>query len=169
MGQVWVALDTDLDRRVALKLPLIATKDSPDRMQGFWSEARALARVSHPNVVKVFDVGEDGEQPYIVMELVGGYGLDILLTEQGALAYDEALNVGGQIAMALAAAHNAGLVHRDLKPANVLIRPDSDQRLQAILVDFGLAISQRTRMYCLLQICLGHIPYYLLLHLAYLV
>ncbi len=108
MGQVWVAIDTDLDRKVALKLPLIPPKDSADTMLGFWSEAKSLARVSHPNVVKVFDVGEDGTQPYIVMELVGGYGLDIVLTEQGALAYDEALRVGGQVAMALAAAHSAG-------------------------------------------------------------
>jgi len=139
MGAVWVARDERLDREVAIKvLPQMLVSDQAAR-QRFEREARAMARILHPNVVPVFDVGSadpaTGEElPYIVMELVRGTSLDRLLVD-GPLALHRAVALAEQVARALSAAHSAGIVHRDLKPSNVMVIADDFVKV----FDFGLA------------------------------
>lgn len=141
MGEVYRALDPRLGREVALKvLPDLDASD-PERRMRFDREARALASLSHPNIATIFGLeqsrpGDTGTTPTsaIVMELVDGETLADRL-RRGPLPLDEALNIAGQIADALDAAHQKGIVHRDLKPANVQITPTGTVKV----LDFGLA------------------------------
>ncbi len=124
MGEVYKALDTRLDRTVAIKL-------SAEKFgERFEREARAVASLNHPNICQLYDVGPN----YLVMELVDGPTLAERI-EEGAVPLEEALSVARQIADALEAAHEKGIVHRDLKPANVKIKPDGAVKV----LDFGLA------------------------------
>ena len=110
-----------------------------------WSgsgEARAAARLNHPNIVAVFDSGSDADQPYLVMEYVPGENLAQLLARQGRLAPRRAVELAIQVSAALAAAHAQGLVHRDIKPANVLVGPDG----QVKVTDFGIVSGGRHRL-----------------------
>jgi eukaryotic-like serine/threonine-protein kinase len=132
MGVVWAAYDPELDRRIALKL----VRGEHARLM---REAQALARVSHPNVVAVHDVGSEGEQIYIAQELVRGGDLDAWLAA-APRSVDDIRDVFVQAARGLAAAHAAGLVHRDFKPSNVLVGDDGRVRI----VDFGLARAEGT-------------------------
>ena len=135
MGEVWLARDETLARRVALKLlPDELTRD-PLRVSRFEQEARAASALNHLNVCHIYALGTtDAGQRYIAMELVEGQTLRARL--HGArLSIREALNVANQIAAALAAAHALGIVHRDLKPENVMLRPDGIVKV----LDFGLA------------------------------
>src|SRR5262245_63647692 len=121
MGEVLRARDEKLGRDVAIKrvknvLGIVA-HTFHDR---FTAEARALAALAHPGVVQVFDLGVDGDEPYLVMELVDGPSLRAILGERGALPAAEVRALGIQLARALEAAHARGILHRDLKPANVL-------------------------------------------------
>ena len=128
MGVVYAAYDPELDRGVALK-----TVHVPDIGRDIaLAEAKALARLAHPNVVPVFDVGASGEHVYIVMELVRGETLGAWVQGKGL---PEVLDVYRQAGQALAAAHAAGLVHRDFKPDNAIVGTDGRVRV----VDFGLA------------------------------
>ena len=132
MGVVYKALDTRLDRQVAIKiLPAI---NDPKRKQRFVWEARAAARLRHPNIVVVHDIASDTDADFIVMEYVPGAPLSERLA-QGRLRIAEMLGYARQIASALEAAHAAGIVHRDLKPSNILVTPEGAIKL----VDFGLA------------------------------
>jgi len=97
-------------------------------------EARMAAKLSHPNICTVFDVGESGQQVYLAMELVEGVPLDVLV-QRGRLPSNEVVEIGLQIARAIGHAHYAGMLHRDLKAANVIRRPDG----QIKVLDFGLA------------------------------
>lgn len=135
MGVVYQALDTALDRTVALKeLPLHLTARS-DLARRFRQEARLLARLSHPNVVQVYDLIEDGSRLWIAMEFVGGGTLADVIERSGTLAWREALRLGRQIAAALGFAHQQGVVHRDVKPINILLTSDGTPKI----TDFGLA------------------------------
>src|SRR4029450_2472658 len=121
MGEVWVATDRTLGRRVALKeLSPALAEDEPARAR-FFREARALARISHPNVVGVFDVGEDDGRPFLVMELVEGTTLERELEKVGRLPFERAAEIGAGIAAGLAAAHENGVIHRDVKPSNIFL------------------------------------------------
>ena len=132
MGVVYKALDTRLDRVVAIKtLPAI---DDPKRKTRFIWEARAAARLRHPHIVVVHDIASDGGVDFIVMEYIPGEPLSERL-ERGRLPLQDTLHFAVQIASALEAAHTAGIVHRDLKPSNVLVTPEGSIKL----VDFGLA------------------------------
>ncbi|MBX3162425.1 MAG: serine/threonine protein kinase, partial [Deltaproteobacteria bacterium] len=133
MGIVWSAHDPDLDRTIALKV--IKRGDAPPQLRlRLLREARAMARLKHPNVLTVYEVGTEGDRDYIAMELVDGGPLeDWLRTNPGDREIVEALLDAGR---GLAAAHQAGLVHRDFKPHNVLRRA-ADARV--LLTDFGLA------------------------------
>jgi Tol biopolymer transport system component len=134
MGEVYRARDTRLGREVALKvLPEIASY-SPERRARFEREARAVAALSHPNVLTIFDFGTWEGRAYAVMELLEGETLRERL-RAGPLPVRKALDYGSQIARGLAAAHEKGIVHRDLKPENVMILPDG--RIKVL--DFGLA------------------------------
>ena len=135
MGVVWAAFDPDLERAVALKA-LHATGDSPTLRARLLREARAMARLKHPNVVTVYDVGTDANRDYIAMELVEGDNLDAWLARKPPRpAIIDALLAAGR---GLAAAHDAGLVHRDFKPHNVLRSASG----HVYVTDFGLARGQ---------------------------
>jgi serine/threonine protein kinase len=135
MGEVWLANEVRLERKVALKvLPAESTRDL-GRVQRFEQEARAASVLNHPNVCHIYALGAAADgQHYIAMEYVEGETLRQRLT-RGRPPLGEALDIAIQIATALSAAHAAGVVHRDLKPENVMIRPDG----VAKVVDFGLA------------------------------
>jgi len=135
MASVHLAHDTELDRPVALKLLAENLSGDESVHRRFVREARLAARLSHPNVVSVFDAGEDGERPYIVMEYVEGENLAELLARRGRIPPDEARGLAVQAAHGLAHAHAAGLVHRDVKPQNLILRRDGTLKI----ADFGIA------------------------------
>ncbi|MQS13128.1 serine/threonine protein kinase [Streptomyces kaniharaensis] len=140
-GALWEAIDTRLDRRVALKL--IETPHSRDR-EGFLARARteawALARVNHPNVVAIHDVVDLGNEIWTVMELLNPRSLDRVLREHAPLPVDETARIGLDLLHGISAVHGHGILHRDVKPENVLFRQDGS----AVLVDFGLAVFHET-------------------------
>jgi serine/threonine protein kinase/Tol biopolymer transport system component len=134
MGEVYRARDTRLGRDVAVKvLPPAFTKD-PDRLARFEREAKLLASLNHPNVATVFGIEESGDVRALVMELVEGENLSERIG-RGAIPFRESLEIGRQIAVALDAAHDGGVIHRDLKPANVVITSEGIAKV----LDFGLA------------------------------
>ena len=135
MATVYAAVDTRLTRTVALKVMHIGLGDDAEFARKFDREARAAARLSHPNVVSVFDQGTDAGRPYIVMEYVEGYTLRDVLNAEAPVPPQRALELIEPVLSALVCAHDAGLVHRDIKPENVLI----SQRGQIKVADFGLA------------------------------
>ena len=137
MSTVYLAVDETLGRNVAVKVLHREISDQPDQLERFRREARAVARLSHPNLVGVIDAGEDGGHPYIVFEYVPGETLKKRIAEYGRLPLDEATAYAIEIGRGLASAHAAKLVHRDVKPQNVLI--DSEGR--AKVTDFGIARS----------------------------
>jgi len=136
MGEVYRARDTRLGRDVALKILPHQVADDPSRRQRFELEARAVAALNHPNIVAIYDVGEDRGVSYIVTELVEGESL-----RDAKFGLRKLLDVAAQISGGLAAAHAAGIVHRDLKPENILVARDG----RAKILDFGLAKVVETR------------------------
>ena len=134
MATVYRAVDTRLDRVLALKVMHPALAADTAFVERFIREAKAVARLDHPNVVSVYDQGNDGRYVYLAMEYVAGCTLRELLHEQGALSPRAALDILEPILAALGAAHLAGLVHRDMKPENVLIGDDGRVKV----ADFGL-------------------------------
>jgi tRNA A-37 threonylcarbamoyl transferase component Bud32 len=137
MSTVYLARDSTLERWVAVKVMHREMSDQPDQIERFRREARAVAQLSHPNVVAVIDAGEDGGHPYIVFEYVDGETLKQRIERVGPLPVDEATAYAIEIGRGLSAAHSRRLVHRDVKPQNVLI--DSEGR--AKVTDFGIARS----------------------------
>ena len=137
MSTVDLAHDVELDREVALKRLADNLARDDDLRARFQREARLAARLAHPNVVRVFDVGEDDDgRPFIAMEHVDGQTLAELLARRGPLPTRDVAELGIQACRALAAAHEAGLVHRDVKPQNLLLRADGVLKLG----DFGVAV-----------------------------
>ncbi|MFG1883063.1 protein kinase [Micromonospora sp. NPDC049102] len=139
MGRVWLARDEMLHRDVAIK-ELVASPGLPDgerreMRERSMREARAVARLGHVNVVRVFDVLHSGDDPWIVMELVPSRSLQEVLTAEGPMSASRAARIGLGVLAALRAAHRAGVLHRDVKPANVLLAHDG----RVVLTDFGLA------------------------------
>ena len=134
MGEVWRATDTRLGREVAVKVLPDDVASDARALSRFESEARAVAALSHPNILALFDVGESGGIHYAVTELLQGQTLRLALSG-GPLTVRRALDVAVQIADALAAAHENGILHRDVKPENVFLGPDGRVKL----LDFGLA------------------------------
>jgi serine/threonine protein kinase len=132
MGEVYRARDTRLDRCVALKILPAHFSCSPELKSRFEREARTLSSVSHPHICHLYDVGSQSGTDFLVMELLEGETLDARL-RKGALASNEVLKIGTEIADALCSAHRLGLVHRDLKPSNVMLT-----KTGAKLMDFGL-------------------------------
>ncbi|MGH2951110.1 MAG: protein kinase domain-containing protein [Solirubrobacterales bacterium] len=137
MSTVYLARDETLERWVAAKVLHREISDQPDQIERFRREARAVAQVSHPNVVAVIDAGEDGGRPYIVFEYVEGETLKQRIDDAGRLPLDEAAAYAIEVGRGLAAAHARKLVHRDVKPQNVLIDPEG----RAKVTEFGIARS----------------------------
>jgi predicted Ser/Thr protein kinase len=135
MSTVYLARDETLDRPVAVKVMHREMSEQPDQLERFRREARAVAKLSHPNVVSVIDAGEDGGHPYIVFEYVEGENLKQRIKRLGPLDTQEALAYAIEIARGLSVAHDRRMVHRDVKPQNVLI----DAEGRAKVTDFGIA------------------------------
>ncbi len=138
MGVVYRAEQRSLGRTVALKVIRSETAESGDYRSRFLREARLAASVNHPHIVSVFDVGEYDGRLYLTMQWIDGMELRALMDLQQRLAPDRVVHIGSQVASALQAVHDAGLVHRDVKPANVLVR-DLGGQDHAYLTDFGIA------------------------------
>ena len=134
MGEVYLATDITAGRKAALKLlPLRFTGDA-ERLKRFEQEAHAVVALNHPNILTVYEIGEDHAIHYIASELIEGETLRQRL-ERGSMQLSEAVDVAIQVASALAAAHQAGIVHRDIKPENIMLRPDGYVKV----LDFGIA------------------------------
>jgi TolB-like protein/Tfp pilus assembly protein PilF len=134
MGEVYRARDSELDRDVAIKVLPEAVAQNPDRLARFEQEAKAVAKLAHPNVLDIYDYGHEGEVTYSVTELLEGETLRDRLAG-GSLGWRKATEIGAAIADGIWAAHQAGIVHRDLKPSNIFLT--SDGRVKVL--DFGLA------------------------------
>jgi serine/threonine protein kinase len=135
MGTVWEAHDVLLDRPVALKSMAEALASDAEFVERFRREARAAGRLTHPNLARVYDYGDDGGTPFLVMELIDGETLHDRIAREGPLPVADAVRIARSIAAGLEAAHRAGIVHRDVKPANVML----DRTGGVKITDFGIA------------------------------
>ncbi|MEW6027288.1 MAG: tetratricopeptide repeat protein, partial [Planctomycetota bacterium] len=133
MGAVYLAFDTTLNRRVALKIMLLSDAESEER---FLREARAAAKLKHPNITQVYEIGTIGKQHYFTMDYIEGVGLDeVVCNNERKLQPRQVAEIVRDIALALDYAHSQGIVHRDIKPSNILV----DSANKPFLTDFGLA------------------------------
>src|SRR6201998_3534379 len=138
MGEVYRAYDPAIDRLVAIKVvrpELVAGSGGEQLLERFRREARAAGRRFHPNIVAIWDFGDDNGMPFLVMELVEGQSLDQLIKSSGPLAQDRSVAIITQVLSALGFAHANGIIHRDIKPSNIMILPNDDVKV----ADFGLA------------------------------
>jgi eukaryotic-like serine/threonine-protein kinase len=139
MGIVWQAHDERLHRTVAVKQlllqPGLAEADTDEAKRRAMREGRIAARLQHPHAIAVYDVAEDDGQPWLVMEYLPSKSLSTALSERGTLPPRDVASIGSQVASALAAAHNAGIVHRDIKPGNILLGNDGTVKI----TDFGIS------------------------------
>ena len=134
MGDVYRARDTRLDRAVAIKALPHGFAADPERLSRFEREAKLLASLNHPNIAGIYGLEDVAGTPYLLLEFIEGETLSARLS-RGALTARETLEVGGQIAAAIDAAHERGVVHRDLKPGNIMMTPAGAVKV----LDFGLA------------------------------
>jgi eukaryotic-like serine/threonine-protein kinase len=134
MGMVYLAHDPNINREVALKILRPDRVESADFVQRFLKEARAIGRLAHPNIVTVYDVGEDQKTVFIAMELLEGLPLNVHARDK-ALSIDEITELGIEIASSLDYAHGKGIVHRDIKPPNIMITENGRVKI----TDFGIA------------------------------
>jgi eukaryotic-like serine/threonine-protein kinase len=135
MGVVYRARDEAMGRDVALKVLMADLEDDPDIRTRFYREAEAAARLSHPNIITIFDVGEDGDRFFIVMELLRGATLKDFLKQSDGSSIERKLDLMSQLCAGLGAAHNASICHRDIKPGNIFVRADGLLKI----LDFGVA------------------------------
>ncbi|MGW5649897.1 protein kinase domain-containing protein [Streptomyces humi] len=159
MGRVWRAADEVLDRQVAVKEMRIDGLDAEDartRRERTLREARATARIDHPNVVRVYDVVDEGERLWIVMELVVGRALERIMAEDGALGPREAARIGLGLVAALRQVHAGGVLHRDIKPGNVLVE---NAGARVVLTDFGIAAIQDAKALTMVGMLVGSPDY----------
>src|SRR5258705_4976598 len=150
MGDLYLALDPNTNRLVALKL-LNATLDSSELRERFAREARALAALNHQNIVNIYDTGEFEDSPFIVMEYVRGETLAEMIKRRATLSVSQKLKLMEELCAGLAQAHEAGIIHRDVKPANLMV----DQQGRLKILDFGIARvaeGNRTRVGPLTQV-----------------
>lgn len=155
MANVYLAFDRILKRDVAIKILKADMSSDPVSLQRFSREANASTKLSHPNIVDIYDVGEDNGKHYIVMEYVKGYTLKQLLQRRGAIPPREAVWMTRQLAAALMEAHKNGLIHRDIKSQNVLIKDDGTVKL----ADFGIAILSNSMQLTSKDSVLGSVHY----------
>jgi serine/threonine protein kinase len=165
MGAVYSCQHLTLNREYAIKL-LSAPDLSKETWSRFQGEARALARLNHPNIVSIYNMGIDRQQcPYYVMDLLSGQTLSEIIYGRGALPIEEALDIFVQVVGGLNSAHNQGIVHRDVKPSNIMIvKQDSDSKPIVKIVDFGIARVSKQDLTSQSQTATGLIfgtPYYM--------
>jgi len=134
MGEIYEASDTELERILALKILPEEFASDPSRMRRFVQEARAASALNHPNILTIYEINHDGPIPFIATEFIDGITLRRRMSG-GHVGLMEAMDTAIQIASALDAAHQAGIVHRDVKPENVMLRKDGYVKV----LDFGLA------------------------------
>src|SRR5215204_4608147 len=134
MGKVYLAHDTTLERKVALKFLPLEMLSNPDRMRRFTQEARTAASLHHPNIAQIFEIDEQDHSRYIAMEYAEGDTLRQLLSRR-KIETKRAVELATQIASGLSAAYNSGVIHRDIKPENLVVTPNG----QVKILDFGLA------------------------------
>jgi serine/threonine protein kinase/dipeptidyl aminopeptidase/acylaminoacyl peptidase len=134
MGEVYLAQDPRLNRKVALKLLPAQYTEDPERLRRFEQEAQAASALNHPNIVTIYEIGEADGRPYIATEYIEGLTLRRKMARE-RLPIEQLLGIAMQVVGALSAAHSAGIVHRDIKPENIMIRPDGYVKM----LDFGLA------------------------------
>jgi len=138
MGEVYCAHDPVIDRRVAIKVlrsELVAGSGSDQLLERFRREARAAGRRFHPNIVAIWDFGDDDGMPFLVMEYVEGRSLDQIIKSSGPLAPERGVAIITQVLSALGFAHKNGIIHRDIKPSNIMVLPNGDVKV----ADFGIA------------------------------
>jgi len=139
MGAVYLANDKRLDRQVAIKMlqvdSSLSTEISTEIIQRFQKEAKAIAKLNHPNIVSIYDIGEENNQYFMVIELLEGQALSNLIEKNEKLSLEKVVDIGIQICSALSYAHKNGIVHRDIKPANIMYSEDGIAKL----TDFGIA------------------------------
>jgi serine/threonine-protein kinase len=155
MADVYLAYDEILKREVAVKIMKADMADDPLALERFQREAGAVTKLSHPNIVDVYDVGDDGDKHYIVMEYVKGYTLKQLIQKRGPLPVKEAVWVIRQLAGALMEAHRNNVIHRDVKSQNVLIKDDGTVKLS----DFGIAVANDSSQITHKNAVLGSVHY----------
>ncbi|MDO4940214.1 MAG: Stk1 family PASTA domain-containing Ser/Thr kinase [Erysipelotrichaceae bacterium] len=155
MADVYLAMDTILNREVAIKILKDNLSSDPVALQRFSREALASTELSHPNIVDVYDVGDDNDKHYIVMEYVNGYTLKQLIKKRGAIPYKEAVWMIKQLSGALMEAHRKKMIHRDVKSQNVLIKNDGTIKL----TDFGIALAQGAMQITSKDSILGSVHY----------
>src|SRR4051794_35859851 len=139
MAEVWEGRDEVLTRSVAIKVLHRHLAGDQGAIERFRREAVAAARLSHPNVVATFDAGSDGDDAFIVMELVRGRSVRQVLSEDGPFDVERAVTIALQVAAALHHAHANGVIHRDVKPGNILLCEEPSGWVQAKVADFGIA------------------------------
>ncbi|BCL20439.1 serine/threonine-protein kinase [Streptomyces tuirus] len=175
MGRVWRAADEILDRQVAVKemrIDGLDAEDSRTRRERTLREARATARIDHPNVVRVYDVVDEGERLWIVIELVAGRSLERILAESGPLSPGETARIGLGLVAALRQVHERGVLHRDIKPGNVLVEHadgmagslrgngnGSGHGRRVVLTDFGIAAIQDAKALTMVGMLVGSPDY----------
>ena len=137
MGVVYKATDPLIDRIVAIKTITLslAQEEREEYEARFYQEAKAAGRLSHPNIVTIFDVGRSGDIAYIAMEFLQGRELRDILNDEKLLPVDQVLDIVAQVALGLAYAHEHGIIHRDVKPSNIMVLRDG----HAKITDFGIA------------------------------
>src|SRR5262245_1315284 len=132
MGEIYLAQDTRLSRKVAIKLLPAQYTEDPERLRRFEQEAQAASALNHPNIVTIYEIGEAEGRPFIATEFIEGSTLRQKIIA-GKLSINDILDIAMQAVSALSAAHAAGIVHRDIKPENIMVRPDGFVKM----LDFG--------------------------------
>ena len=155
MADVYLAVDSILKREVAVKVLRGDLNEDPVNLQRFQREASAITNLSHPNIVEVYDVGEDNHRSYFVMEYVPGKTLKQLTKQRGAVNPTEAVNIMKQLVSATAHAHHNGIIHRDIKSQNVLIKDDGTVKLS----DFGIAATGDSQQLTQTDTVMGSVHY----------
>ena len=155
MADVYLAYDVILKREVAVKVLKSDMADDDTALERFKREAGAVTKLSHPNIVDVYDVGDDGDKHYIVMEYIKGYTLKQLIKKRGPIPYKEAVWMMKQLAGALMEAHRNNVIHRDIKSQNVLIKDDGTIKLS----DFGIALANGAMQITKKDSVLGSVHY----------
>ncbi len=138
-GEVWAAEQPIVGTRVAIKILRSEVSGDEAHVRRFFNEAKAVGGIPHAGIVKIFDVGWQHEQAFLIMELLDGEALTTRIRRETRLPLDEVIDIGRQIASVLAATHDAGVVHRDLKPDNVFLVPDAELGERVKILDFGIA------------------------------